>query len=264
MSGETRPGAMAPGLAATVAAFGVTGDAAMPVGEASREIRVAVIEDDRSTRDGLKLLLGATPGFACAGAWGSVEEAFAAGARAAAGGAGAGLAAAAPEVLLLDVRLPGLSGPEAIPGLRARWPATLVLMLTSLEDENVVVEALANGAVGYVLKRTPPARLLEAIAEVAAGGSPMSPEVARRVVGLFQRAGGVPRHAAESDGAAELSPQERRLLALLADGHSYQTAAGELGISVNTVRKHIRNLYEKLQVHTRGAAVGKAMRRRLI
>lgn len=217
---------------------------------AERTIRVAVIEDDRATREGLRLLLSATPGFESVGAWGSVEEARASG------------RSEAPEVLLLDVRLPGQSGPEGLPQLRARWPKALVLMLTSLEDETTVVEALANGAVGYVLKRTPPAKILEAVVEAADGGSPMSPEIARRVVALFQRPG-APRPAAEV-AVAELTPQERRLLALLAEGHGYQSAGEALGISVNTVRKHIRNLYEKLEVHTRSEAVGKAMRRGLI
>jgi len=215
-----------------------------------REIQVAVVEDDRATREGLKLLLTATPGFAAAGAWGSVEEARAVG------------RSATPEVLLLDVRLPGLSGPEGIPDLRALWPQASIVMLTSMEDEATVVEALAAGAVGYVLKRTPPARLLEAVREVAEGGSPMSPEIARRVVGLLQRPGGV--RAAARDESLSLSPQERRLLELLSEGHSYQSAGEALGISVNTVRKHIRNLYEKLQVHTRSEAVGKALRSGLI
>lgn len=217
-----------------------------------REIPVAVIEDDRATRDGLKLLLSATPGFRCAAAWGSIEEAR------------ASRAAEPPEVLLLDVRLPGISGPEALPQLRQRWPETLVVMLTSMEDEATVVEALSNGAVGYVLKRTPPARILDAIRETAEGGSPMSPEIARRVVRLLGSggAGGGTRSAATSD--VSLTPQETRLLALLAEGHGYQSAGDALGVSVNTVRKHIRNLYEKLEVHTRSEAVGKAMRSGLI
>jgi DNA-binding NarL/FixJ family response regulator len=214
------------------------------------DLRVAVIEDDRATREGLKLLLQATPGFALVGAWGSVEEARAVG------------GAAAPEVLLLDVRLPGLSGPEGLPDLRALWPQAQVMMLTSMEDEATVVDALAHGAVGYVLKRTPPARILEAVRETADGGSPMSPEIARRVVGLFRA--GPPARPAAAAAEVTLTPQERRLLALLADGHGYQSAADALGISVNTVRKHIRNLYEKLQVHTRSEAVGKALRGGLI
>jgi DNA-binding NarL/FixJ family response regulator len=213
-----------------------------------REIEVAVIEDDRATRDGLRLLLSATPGFRCLAAWGSVEEA-----KASRGGS-------APDVLLLDVRLPGLSGPEALPQLRQRWPRAQVVMLTSMEDEGTVVEALANGAVGYVLKRTPPARILEAIRETAGGGSPMSPEIARRVVGLFRARSGAPRETVD----ARLTPQETRLLGLLAEGHGYQSAGDALGVSVNTVRKHIRNLYEKLEVHTRSEAVGKAMRGGLI
>jgi DNA-binding NarL/FixJ family response regulator len=219
-------------------------DAAMP----ERELKVAVIEDDRATRDGLRLLLTATPGFLAVGAWGSVEEAK------------TSRPDGEPEVLLLDVRLPGLSGPEALPQLRSRWPRTLVLMLTSMEDEATVVEALANGAVGYILKRTPPARILEAIRETADGGSPMSPEIARRVVGLFRTRGAAPRDSVD----ARLTAQETRLLALLAEGHGYESAGAALGVSINTVRKHIRNLYEKLEVHTRSEAVGKAMRGGLI
>jgi DNA-binding NarL/FixJ family response regulator len=132
-------------------------------------------------------------------------------------------------------------------------------MLTSMEDEATVVEALSNGAVGYVSKRTPPGKILDAVREVAEGGSPMSPEIARRVVGLFSRPGGSPRRGAESAEVA-LTDQEKRLLRLLSDGHSYKSAADELEISVNTVRNHIRSLYEKLQVHTRSEAVGKALR----
>jgi DNA-binding NarL/FixJ family response regulator len=223
-------------------------ESAVEMGTAAREIAVAVIEDDRATREGLRLLLSATPGFRCVGAWGSVEETRSTRAE------------VDPEILLLDVRLPGLSGPEALPQLRQRWPRTLVVMLTSMEDEATVVEALGNGAVGYVLKRTPPAQILEAIRETAEGGSPMSPEIARRVVGLFQRSSPVARAAT----TAGLTPQETRLLALLAEGHGYQSAGDRLGISVNTVRKHIRSLYEKLEVHTRSEAVGKAMRGGLI
>ena len=216
------------------------GDAAL----AERVLQVAVIEDDRATREGLRLLLSATPGFRCVAAWASVEESR------------SNRPGAAPDVLLLDVRLPGLSGPEALPQLRERWPDTLVVMLTSMEDERTVVEALANGAVGYILTRTPPARILEAVRETAEGGSPMSPEIARRVVGLFQARAGSPRPAPEK----LLTPQETRLLGLLSEGHGYQSAGDALGISVNTVRKHIRNLYEKLEVHTRSEAVGKALR----
>lgn len=213
------------------------------------EIRVALIEDDRATREGFRLLLAGTPGYSCVGAWGSVEEARVAAAR-----------AEAPDVVLLDVRLPGIDGASAVGEFRARWPTALVLMLTSLDDEGTVLEALCNGAVGYILKRTAPARILEAISEATQGGSPMSPEIARRVVGLFQR--GAPLRPTVTP--ITLSPRESQLLGLLAEGHGYQSAADALGIGLNTVRKHIRSLYEKLEVHTRGEAVGKAMRAGLI
>jgi DNA-binding NarL/FixJ family response regulator len=207
---------------------------------------VAIIEDDRTTRDGLATLISGTPGFECVGRYGSVEEALRAPREHAA------------RVLLLDVNLPGLSGSEGVRSIRARWPATEVLMLTAYADQARVFESICNGAVGYLLKKTPPARLLDAIREAASGGAPMSPEVARGVVTLFRKtAPAVPR-------AEPLTPQELRLLQLLADGHSYQAAAERLDISVNTVRSYIRNVYEKLHVHSKSEAVSKALRRGLI
>jgi DNA-binding NarL/FixJ family response regulator len=131
-------------------------------------------------------------------------------------------------------------------------------MLTVYSDEQSIFESICNGAVGYLLKKTPAARLLEAIREAAAGGAPMSPEIARKVVTLFRKTPTVERPA------EELTAQELRLLQLLAEGHSYQAAAERLGISVNTVRSYIRNIYEKLHVHSKSEAVSKALRSGLI
>jgi DNA-binding NarL/FixJ family response regulator len=209
-------------------------------------IRVGIIEDDTSLRKGLAMLIGGTPGYQCAGQFDSVEEALRL------------LGSEPPEVLLLDIHLPGMTGSEGVSVLRAQYPSMQILMLTVYADEDKVFQSICNGACGYLLKKTPPAKLLEAIAEAHQGGAPMSPEIARKVVTLFQKTG----PAQKQD--QPLSPQEVRLLGLLADGHSYKTAAQELDISVNTVRNHVRSIYEKLHVHSKSEAVLKAFKSRII
>ena len=209
-------------------------------------IRVLIVEDDRVTRDGLRLLVDGTPGYSCVSAFGSLEQVL------------AGRAGEQPNVVLLDIKLPGVPGSQGVASLRERWPGAAILMLTAFDDEDKIFESLCNGATGYLLKRTPPARLLEAVREARDGGAPMSPEIARKVVELFRRTA-PPVALAEA-----LTHQETQLLRLLAEGCSYQTAGGELGVSINTVRNYIRNVYEKLQVHTKSAAVSKAMRAGLL
>ena len=210
------------------------------------EIRVVVVEDDRALRVGLAALIGGTPGFACRETYGSVEAVLSSGSL------------EAPDVLLLDIGLPGVPGSEGVSLLRQRLPSTVVLMLTVYDDQERIFASLCNGASGYLLKRTPPARLLEAIREANEGGSPMSPEIARRVVELFRREAPPPRRP------PHLTPAERQLLGLLVEGHSYQECAERLAISVNTVRSCIRAVYEKLQVHSKSAAVVRALRERLV
>ena len=212
----------------------------------SQPIRVVIVEDQRVTRDTLRLLFSGTPGFVCAATFGSVEEALSGG------------AAAAPGVVLLDIGLPGVPGSIGVASLAELWPQAAILMHTVFEEDGKVFESLCRGAVGYVLKRTPPARLIEAVREAHEGGSPMSPEIARRVVGLFRR------FEPQSREPGPLAPQELRVLQLLAEGFGYEEAAAELGVTINTVRSYVRRLYEKLQVHTRSAAVAKALRAGLI
>jgi len=209
-------------------------------------IRVALIEDDRRLREGLRTLLSGSPGFSCVTAAGSVEEALAA------------RPSPAPDVLLLDIRLPGMLGSVGVRPLLLKWPQAVAVMHTVHEEDDKVFESLCNGAVGYILKRTPPARLLEAIQEAHTGGAPISPEIARKVIVLFRRI------APPQGPQAQLSPQEVRLLGLLSQGQSYAGAAGELGITVNTVRTYIRSIYDKLHVHTRSEAVSKALRSGLV
>jgi len=209
-------------------------------------IHVAIVEDDRALREGLSLLIDATPDYRCPRTYGSVEEALRA------------MGQDAPDVLLLDIHLPGMLGSEGVKVFREKYPAMQILMLTVYAEQDRVFESICNGACGYLLKKTPPAKLLEAIREAHEGGAPMSPEIARQVVTLFQKTG--PPEKLD----AQLTPQEVRLLQMLAEGYSYQGAAGQLHISINTVRNYIRSIYEKLHVHSKNEAVSKALRNRII
>ena len=151
-----------------------------------------------------------------------------------------------------------MSGIEGIRQLRTKFETLPILVLTVYDDDQRIFEAICAGAIGYLLKKTPFSRLLECIEEVMNGGAPMSPEVARRVIRLFRDF-----RPPECTGQT-LTPHETRLLKLLVDGHSYKTAAIELGVSAHTVSFHLRNIYEKLQVHSKSEAVSKALRSRLV
>jgi DNA-binding NarL/FixJ family response regulator len=209
-------------------------------------IKVALIEDRRGIREGLSMLIDGTDGFACTGRYRSMEEAL------------ANISHALPEVVLVDIGLPGMSGIEGIRLLKEMHPNLLMLMLTVYDDDERIFDALCAGASGYMLKKTPPARLLESLREAIDGGAPMSPEVARRVIRLFRQV----RPSEKTD--YRLTPHETRLLKLLVEGHNYRTAATELDVSVNTISFHMRHIYEKLQVHSKSEAVSKALRQRLV
>ncbi len=209
-------------------------------------ITVVLIEDLRELREGLAMLIGGTSGFECVGSFRSVEEAI------------AKIGLHPPAIVLTDIGLPGKDGIEGIRILRGKYPEISFLALTVYDDDERIFDALCAGACGYLLKNTQPARLLEALREVAAGGAPMSPEVARRVFKLFQT------FAPPKQSNSNLTPQEKELLKLLVDGHSYKTAAYHLNISYHTVSFHLRNVYEKLQVHSKSEAVAKALRERIL
>ena len=209
-------------------------------------IRVAIVEDQREFREGLAFLIDGTDGYHCTQRFGSMEEAL------------EGLDRDLPDVVLVDIGLPGISGIEGVRLLKERYPGLPTLMLTIYNDDERIFGAMCAGACGYLLKKTPKARILECIQEVLDGGAPMSPDVARRVVELFRRFR--PPH----DAGYQLTTQELRLLALLGEGHQYKTAAAELGITVNTVSTHMRHIYEKLHVHSKSEAVAKALREGLI
>src|SRR5215813_11889758 len=209
-------------------------------------IRVAIVEDRRELREGLAILINGTEGFRCSGTYRSMEEAL------------ERIPHELPDVVLNDIGLPGMSGIEGIRILKERYPQLVILMLTVYDDDDRIFDAICAGASGYLLKKTPPARLLEALREAVAGGAPMSPEVARRVITLFREV----RPPERAD--YELTPHEIRLLGLLADGHNYKTAASQLRVSVNTIAFHVKNIYAKLHVHSKSEAVAKAFRNRIL
>jgi DNA-binding NarL/FixJ family response regulator len=209
-------------------------------------IKTAVVEDMKDIRDGLTTLINFTDGFRCTGSYRSMEEAL------------ARLPDDLPDVLLSDIGLPGMSGIEGIRIIKERYPQMQVLMLTVYDDDDRIFDALCAGATGYLLKRTPPAKLLDNIREAMSGGAPVSPEVASRVIKFFREF-----HNPEKEDY-ELTPHETRLLKLLTEGYNYQTAAEKLGVSYNTIKFHVRHIFDKLQVHSKSEAVVKAMRDRLV
>lgn len=209
-------------------------------------IRVVIIEDMREVRDGLAALINGTSGFVCAGSHRSMEDAL------------RHVLDEQPAVILTDIGLPGMSGIEGIKYLREQLPEVPILALTVYDSDDKVFEALCAGASGYLLKNTPPVRLLESITEVAEGGAPMSPQVARRVFRLFHK------FRPPEESSYQLTRQENGLLRLLVEGHHKKTAAAQMGISINTVSFHLKNIYAKLQVHSKTEAVAKALRENLI
>ena len=209
-------------------------------------LRIAIVEDQARTRAGLEALLAGVPGFVVCGAFGSMEDALPV------------LQREPPDVLLCDIGLPGMSGSDGVRQLKSSAPGVQVLMLTVYADNEHVFEAVCAGACGYLLKDTPPERLVAAIRELHAGGAPMTPEIARKVVATFARVAPPP------SADYRLSPRELQILERLADGHSYKTAAHALGLSIDTVRFHVRHVYQKLHVHSKSEAVLLALRRGLV
>jgi len=202
-------------------------------------IAVAIVEDSEQLRGTLARLINRAEGFRCLSQYGSAEAAL------------EGLPRDNPEVVLMDINLPGINGVECVRKLKPLLPATQVLMLTAYEDTENIFNALAAGASGYLLKRTSRDELLAAIRDVQRGGSPMTTHIARKVVQSFQKAGASP-HPTQN-----LAPREQEVLDCLAKGFLYKEIAERLGISYETVHTHIRRIYEKLQVRTRTEAVAK-------
>jgi DNA-binding NarL/FixJ family response regulator len=209
------------------------------VSTAAPNITVSIVEDDAPSRGIMQEWIRSAPGFRCVGAHRSVEAAL------------EGLPGEKPAVVLMDINLPGLSGIEGVRRLKPQLPETQFVMLTVYEDSDHIFNALMAGASGYLLKQTPRGELFAALRDVYAGGSPMTSNIARKVVIAFQRMG------TQKSEADELSPREREVLELLARGYLYKEIAESLHLSVPTVNTYIRRIYEKLHVRSRAQAVAK-------
>lgn len=225
-------------------------------------IKLVYYEDNRDLREGISFLLQATPGLELLGAFSNCRNLT------------DEMRSLRPDVVLMDIDLPGISGIEAVPIVKATSPQTQVLMLTVFDNEEKIFQAIRNGASGYLLKHTPPSEIIAAIFDVHRGGSPMTANVARQVLRFFQQQNALPTDMPSTNIATpasrpttedyKLSIRELDIVKGLVAGYSYKLIADELHISIDTVRSHIRHIYDKLQVNSKTEAILKAMREGLV
>jgi DNA-binding NarL/FixJ family response regulator len=215
----------------------------------NKTIQVALVEDDPGVRANLTKIIDGAAGLRCQATYPDGVTAL------------KGIPANRPDVVLMDINLPGMLGPECVRQLKGLIPDLPVLMLTVYDDNEQVFKSLMAGATGYLLKRTPKEKLIEAIREVNSGGAPMSRQIARRVVQFFQQIDQMPAGTQRAPEIASLTEREEQVLASLAKGHIYKEIADLLNISFETVRTHVRSIYEKLHVHSRTEAVLKYLGR---
>ncbi len=209
----------------------------------NEKILVSIIEDHREFREGLINLINSSPNFLCEEQYNSVEAAL--------------NKTLQCDVLLLDINLPGKSGIEAIPHLKEKYPNIKIIMMTVFDDDENIFKSILSGADGYLLKKTPPIKILGAIEDVIEGGAPMSPYVAKKVIDYF-------KEKDEVKNDYQLTAREKEILALLVDGTDSRQIADKLFISYETVRNHLKNIYQKLQVTSKIQAVSKAIKENLI
>jgi DNA-binding NarL/FixJ family response regulator len=209
----------------------------------SMPIRVCIVEDNDDMRESVAQVLNQTPGVQCMNTYASAEAAV------------RDLPAQKPDVALVDINLPGMNGIECVSRLKARLPQLQVLMLTRYEQSDMIFDSIRAGASGYLLKHTPADELIRAVEQVHAGGAPMTMQIARKVISHFQQ---IQKPASEVE---KLTPREQEVLTLLAKGYLYKEIAGNLGISINTLRNHLRTIYDKLHVHSRTEATVKYLGR---
>ncbi len=209
-------------------------------------IHVAIVDDDEEIRNGLSWIIGQTEGYLLTGTYKNYTEAL------------NGISDDLPDVVLMDIGLPGRSGIECVRELKVKFPSVQFVMQTVYADDENIFQSLRAGAVGYLLKKTPTAKFLQAISDAYEGGSPMSGEIARKVLNYFQ----TPQKKSSKD--YELSDREVDVLKALTEGHSYKAIADKLFVSVHTVRFHLHNIYEKLHVSSRAEAVAKVMKENVL
>ncbi len=211
------------------------------------DIRVVIFEDNLLLRESLYQLINGTQGLNCAGSFANCDNII------------FNLKKTAPHVVLMDIKMPGMSGIEGVKIIKEHFPEIKIIMQTVVEDDEKIFDSICNGASGYLLKNTSPARLLQAIVEVNEGGAPMTPAIAQKVLEKFRK-----ESLASSKEMNNLSMREKEILECLVEGMSYKMIASSCKISIDTVRFHIRNIYEKLHVSSKSEAVSKAIRGKIV
>jgi len=215
--------------------------------EAMKNVKVTIFEDNRSLREGLFQLVNGSEGFTCVGAFGNclnlVED----------------IEKTSPDVILMDIEMPGISGIEAVKLAKEKFPEVKILMETIFDDNDKIFNSICNGAEGYILKNTPPVQILSSIREIYEGGAPMTPSIATKVLKMFKY-----KTTESNSEEFNLTEREKEILKCLVEGMSYKLVADKCFISMDTVSGHIKNIYKKLQVHSKSAAVAKAIKGRIV
>jgi len=212
-----------------------------------KSIRVCIFEDNPDLRESLFSLVDSSEGFSCAGAFANCEDVE------------EKISSVKPDVILMDIELPGINGIDAVRLIKNRYPEVKILMETIFEEDEKIFASICNGAEGYILKNTPPSEILESIREIYNGGAPMSPAIALKVMRMFKE-----NLSTNKDESFQLSSREKEILKCLVEGMSYKMIADVCFISADTVNGHIKNIYKKLQVHSKGEAVAKAIRKNIV
>lgn len=210
-------------------------------------IKVTIFEDNTNLRRGLTTLINGSDGFECAGAFGNCDNLI------------KNITNTKPDVVLMDIEMPGMDGLEAVKMLKPQFPGLKILMETIFEDDEKVFRSICNGAEGYILKNTPPSQILEAIREIYEGGAPMTPSIASKVLAMFKSGTSFTK-----DESYNLTDREMEVLKYLVDGMSYKSVADKCFVSLDTVSSHVKNIYKKLQVHSKSEAVAKAIKGKIV
>jgi DNA-binding NarL/FixJ family response regulator len=210
-------------------------------------IRVAIFEDNTNLRNGLRTLINSSEGFECVGSFGNCDMLI------------INIADTKPDVILMDIELPGMDGIEAVRILKPKFPDIKILMETIFEDDEKVFNSICNGAEGYILKNTAPDQILDAIKEIYEGGAPMTPSIASKVLAMFKSGTSFP-----ADNTHRLTERELEVIKLLVEGMSYKLIAHKCCVSLETVNSHVKNIYKKLHVHSKSEAVVKAIKSRIV
>lgn len=211
------------------------------------EIKVAIFEDNKKLRESLEQLIDSAEGMICTGAFANADKLI------------QNMQLATPDVVLMDINMPGISGIEAVKVIKEKFPDVRILMQTVFDDNDKIFAAICSGASGYMLKKTTPQKMLEAVRETYVGGAPMTSSVAAKVLQMFRL-----QTKAEKHEFIDLSEREKEILGLLVQGKSYKAIASTCFISIDTVSTHVRHIYEKLHVHSKSEAVAKAIFQKLV